>query len=121
MDVLLLPLLGAATKQNHQSFTIFAKIHTVSGAKVDPALEYAGKDLPIVRVMDDGNRPKKKVSPIRSLIVGLSVLLALLLASVWVLAKHSWEQLSPHDSRRVLVSEAAAEFRALVGKIGRRN
>ena len=85
MDVLLLPLLGAATKQNHQSFTIFAKIHTVSGAKVDPALEYAGKDLPIVRVMDDGNRPKKKVSPIRSLIVGLSVLLALLLASVWVL------------------------------------
>jgi uncharacterized protein involved in exopolysaccharide biosynthesis len=78
------------------------------------------KELPIVRVMDDGSYPEKKVSPIRSLIVGLSVFVALLLACSGVLAKHSWEQLSPHDSRRVLASEASAEFRALMGKIWRR-
>jgi hypothetical protein len=70
--------------------------------------------------MDDGSYPEKKVSPIRSLIVGLSVFVALLLACSGVLAKHSWEQLSPHDSRRVLASEASAEFRALMGKIWRR-
>jgi capsule polysaccharide export protein KpsE/RkpR len=78
------------------------------------------KELPIVRVMDEADKPEKKVSPIRSLIVGSSVFVALLLACSWVLAKHSWEQLAPHDSRRVLVSEASAEFRALMGKMWRR-
>jgi uncharacterized protein involved in exopolysaccharide biosynthesis len=77
------------------------------------------KELPIVRVMDDGNLPEKKVSPIRSLIVGLSVFAALLLACTWVLGKHSWEQLSPHDGRRVLAAEVSAEFKALKGKIWR--
>lgn len=78
------------------------------------------KELPIVRVMDDGNLPEKKVSPIRSLIVGMSVVLALLLACTWVLARHSWEQLSPHDSRRVLVSEASMELRGFLGKLWHR-
>lgn len=71
------------------------------------------KELPIVRVMDDGNYPERKVSPIRSLIVGLSVFAALLLGSFWVFARERWEHLSPHDAQRVLASEVADEFTAL--------
>ncbi|HEV2989502.1 MAG TPA: Wzz/FepE/Etk N-terminal domain-containing protein [Candidatus Angelobacter sp.] len=78
------------------------------------------KELPIVRVLDDGNYPEKKVSPIRSLIVGLSVFVAFVLACSWVVAKHNWEQLSPRDSRRVLVAEASTEVRALMRKIWKR-
>src|SRR5947209_14741712 len=41
MNIVLLPLFGAATKQDHQSFTVFAEIHTVSRTKIDPVFEYA--------------------------------------------------------------------------------
>jgi len=38
----LLPLLGAAAKQNHEPLSVFAEIHPIPGTKVDPALEYTG-------------------------------------------------------------------------------
>jgi len=77
------------------------------------------KELPIVRTMDEGDLPEKKVSPIRSLIVGLSVLSALLLGSFWVLVRERWERLSPGDARRVLASEVSDELRGLVGRVRR--
>ncbi len=112
-----LPALGYYYLDLYRRAKIQETLYEFLNQQYELARVQEAKELPIVRVMDDGNFPEKKVSPIRSLIVGLSVLLALLLASVWVLAKHSWEQLSPHDSRRVLVSEASAEVRAMLGKM----
>lgn len=115
-----LPALGYYYLDLYRRAKIQETLYEFLNQQYELARVQEAKELPIVRVMDDGNFPEKKVSPIRSLIVGLSVLLALLLASVWVLAKHSWEQLSPHDSRRVLVSEASTEIRAFLGKMWHR-
>ncbi|HEY6348055.1 MAG TPA: GNVR domain-containing protein [Candidatus Angelobacter sp.] len=78
------------------------------------------KELPVVRVMDPPNVPEKKTSPIRSLIVGISVFLALVLGCWWVVEKEKWEQLAPDDSRRLLVAEMASDVRKAMRKIGTR-
>jgi capsule polysaccharide export protein KpsE/RkpR len=114
-----LPALGYYYADLYRRAKIQETLYEFLNQQYELARVQEAKELPIVRVMDDGNLPEKKVSPIRSLIVGLSVLFALLLACSWVLAKHGWEQLSPHDGRRVLVSEVSAEFRALKKKMWR--
>ncbi len=111
-----LPALGYYYVDLYRRAKIQETLYEFLNQQYELARVQEAKELPIVRVMDDGNFPEKKVSPIRSLIVGLSVLTALLLACSWVLARHNWEQLSPHDSRRRLASEVSDEFRALIGK-----
>ncbi|HYX68627.1 MAG TPA: Wzz/FepE/Etk N-terminal domain-containing protein [Terriglobales bacterium] len=77
------------------------------------------KELPVVRVMDAGDVPEKKSSPIRSLVVGLSVLGAFALACLWVVEKHRWDQLPQEDARRVLAAEVAAETKQFLQRIRR--
>ncbi|HEY6249855.1 MAG TPA: GNVR domain-containing protein [Candidatus Angelobacter sp.] len=75
------------------------------------------KELPVVRVMDPPNVPEKKNSPIRSLIVALSVFLALVLGCWWVVEKEKWDQLAPDDSRRMLVAEVASDLKNAMRRI----
>jgi uncharacterized protein involved in exopolysaccharide biosynthesis len=75
------------------------------------------KELPVVRIMDEPNVPEKKNSPIRSLIVGLSVFVALVLGCVWVVEKEKWERLPVDDSRRALASEVGSELKAVFRKM----
>lgn len=77
------------------------------------------KELPVVRVMDEPNVPEKKNSPIRSLIVGLSVFVAMVLGCVWVVEKEKWERLPIDDTRRVLISEVGSELKTALRQITR--
>jgi uncharacterized protein involved in exopolysaccharide biosynthesis len=76
------------------------------------------KELPVVRVMDEPNVPEKKSSPIRSLVVGLSVFVALVLGCWWVVEKEKWDQLPLDDSRRLLLAEVKADLRAAIRRSG---
>jgi uncharacterized protein involved in exopolysaccharide biosynthesis len=78
------------------------------------------KELPTVRVMDPAAPPERKSAPIRSLIVSLSVLGALMLTAVWVITRHNWEQIPRDDPRRMLTAEVAGEFRRVTSKFRRR-
>lgn len=49
VDVLLLPFLGASTKQDHERRAVFAKVDPIAGSKVDPVLEYAGSNALDIR------------------------------------------------------------------------
>lgn len=75
------------------------------------------KELPVVRVMDAPNVPEKKNSPIRSLIIGLSVFLAVVLACWWLVEKEKWDELPPDDSRRVLAAQISSDVRSALSKI----
>ena len=114
-----LPALGYRYVDLYRRAKIQETLYEFLTQQYELARVQEAKEIPVVRIMDDGNLPEKKVSPIRSLIVGLSVFGALLLACGWVLARHNWEQLSPRDARRVLATEVSAEFRAVIGKIRR--
>jgi uncharacterized protein involved in exopolysaccharide biosynthesis len=75
------------------------------------------RELPVFRVMDKPDVPEKKSSPIRSLVVALSVFCAMLIGCWWVVVREKWEQLSPMDSRRLLLAEVRSDMRAAVGRL----
>lgn len=50
LDVLLLPLLGAAAKENDETLAIFAEVDSVAGSEIDAALEHTRTDFDVRRV-----------------------------------------------------------------------
>lgn len=77
------------------------------------------KELPTVRVMDPAVRPERKSGPIRTLITGLSVLLAVALAAFWVIGQNAWQQLPAGDPHRLLVAEVGRDLKSAAGKMRR--
>ncbi len=78
------------------------------------------KELPTVRVMDRAVPPERKSGPIRTLLVGLSVLGAMLLASFLIIEKSRWAQVPADDPRRRLVAEIAGALRVATGRSANR-
>jgi len=78
------------------------------------------KELPTVRVMDRAVPPERKSGPIRTLIIGLSVVCAMLLAGFFVVERYRWTQIAPEDPRRLLAAEVAGRLKAATGRGDRR-
>jgi uncharacterized protein involved in exopolysaccharide biosynthesis len=77
------------------------------------------KELPVFRVMDKPNVPEKKESPTRSLVVGLSVFVAMVLACWWVVEKEKWDRLPADDSRRQLLAAIRSDLRRVMQRFRR--
>src|SRR5215510_7802436 len=108
-----LPALGYRYQDLYRQAKIAETIFEFLNQQYELARVEEAKELPVVRVMDKPNIPEKKNSPIRSLIVGLSVFVALVLACWWVVEKEKWNQLPAHDSRRMLAAEIASDVKAV--------
>jgi len=112
-----LPGLGSRYADLYREAKIQEAVYAFVTQQYEMAKIQEAKELPIVRVMDAGVEPEKRSSPIRSLIVGGSVLGAIFLACLWVMAKNRWEQVPADDSYRLLAADVAGEVRSLLGKL----
>jgi uncharacterized protein involved in exopolysaccharide biosynthesis len=115
-----LPALGYRYQDLYREAKTQESIYDFLTQQYELARVEEAKELPVVRVMDQPNVPEKKNSPIRSLVVGLSVFVAFVLGCVWVMEREKWERLPAHDSRRMLASEVGADVKATFKKILRR-
>lgn len=113
-----LPALGYRYQELYRQFKIQETIFEFLTQQYEMARVEEAKELPVVRVMDEPNIPEKKNSPIRSLIVGLSVFVALVLGCWWVVEKEKWDRLPPHDSRRLLLAEVQSDVRNAMRRFG---
>jgi uncharacterized protein involved in exopolysaccharide biosynthesis len=116
-----LPALGYRYQDLYRQARTQESIYDFLTQQYELARVEEAKELPVVRVMDEPNVPEKKNSPIRSLIVGLSVFTAFIVGCVWVVEREKWERLPADDSRRMLASEVAATFRRLFRSKARRD
>ena len=112
-----LPGLGSRYAELYREAKIQEAVYAFVTQQFEMAKIQEAKELPIVRVMDAGVAPEKRSSPIRSLIVAGSVFGAFLLACLWVLGKHRWQQIPMDDSYRLLAADVAAQFRSGVAKL----
>jgi capsular polysaccharide transport system permease protein len=112
-----LPGLGSRYADLYREAKIQEAVYAFVTQQFELAKIQEAKELPIVRVMDAGVAPEKRSSPVRSLIVGGAVLGALILACLWVVGKHRWEQVPAGDSYRLLAADVAGEFRSLLGRL----
>lgn len=115
-----LPALGYRYADLYRNAKIHETIVEILTQQYELARVQEAKELPSVRVMDFANVPEKRNSPIRSLVVGLSVAVAFLLGCVWVVEKDRWERLPMDDSRRLLASEVSADVKAAWSKVKNR-
>ena len=112
-----LPGLGSRYADLYREAKIQEAVYAFVTQQYEMAKIQEAKELPIVRVMDAGVAPEKRSSPIRSLIVGGSVLGAILLACLWVMGKNRWGQVAADDPYRLLAADVAGEVRSVLRKL----
>jgi uncharacterized protein involved in exopolysaccharide biosynthesis len=112
-----LPALGYSFAELYRQAKIQESVFDFLTHQYEMARIQEARELPVIRVMDEGNVPEKKVSPTRSLIIGLSILSALVFGCVWVIEKDRWNQLPTDESRRLLAGEVERELKSLVRKV----
>jgi uncharacterized protein involved in exopolysaccharide biosynthesis len=112
-----LPALGYSYAELYRQSKIQESVFDFLTHQYEMARIQEAKELPVVRVMDEGDIPEKKASPHRSLIIALSVLAALVLGCVWVIEKENWNQLPTDDSHRLLASEVEGELKSFLRKV----
>ncbi|HLJ87258.1 MAG TPA: Wzz/FepE/Etk N-terminal domain-containing protein, partial [Candidatus Angelobacter sp.] len=117
-----LPALGYRYRDLYRQAKIQEVVFELLTQQYEVARVQEARELPIVRIMDEPEIPEKKISPVRSLIVGSSVCIALLLACLWVVEKHRWDGLSIDDPRRLLVKDMGEAGKTvgktMIGKFG---
>jgi uncharacterized protein involved in exopolysaccharide biosynthesis len=112
-----LPVLGYRYSDLYRQTRIQEAIYEFLTQQYESAKIQEAKELPTVRVMDPAVPAERKSGPIRSLIVALSVVGAMVLTVFWVLGKSSWQALPLDDSRRLLAAEISDEVRRALHKL----
>ena len=107
-----LPLIGNRYADLYREAKIREAVYEFLTQQYELAKIKEAKELPTGRVMDPGLVAERKSSPIRSLIVILSVLGAIVLAAIWVVGKESWLRLPHDDWKRALAREVKGDLRA---------
>ncbi len=116
-----LPVLGYTYYDLYRESKIRETVYEFLTQQYELAKVQEAKELPTVRVMDPAVKPERKSAPKRTLIVGLSVFGALILAGLFILGRSAWEQRPPNDSLRLLGAEMADESRRFAGWFRRKS
>ena len=114
-----LPLLANQYSDLDRQAKIQETVYEFLTQQYEMAKIQEAKELPTVRVMDEAVRPERKSSPIRTLITSLSVLLALVIASCWVIGQNAWRHLPAGDAHRLLAAEIGRDLKAVVSRVHR--
>ncbi|MGH9567217.1 MAG: GNVR domain-containing protein, partial [Candidatus Angelobacter sp.] len=106
-----LPLLAYKYTDLYRQTKIQESVYEFLNQQYEIARVQEAKELPTVRVMDPAITPERKSGPIRSLVVGLSMIVGLGLACFWIVGKNFWRQIPSDDPRRLLAAEVASVVR----------
>lgn len=107
-----LPLLGAKYADYYRRAKIQETVYELLTEQYELAKVQEAKETPSVKVLDLARIPEKKSFPPRRVIMFLGTFLVVALSVVWVLGSAHWEEVDPHDPRKVLVQEVAGAVKA---------
>jgi uncharacterized protein involved in exopolysaccharide biosynthesis len=100
-----LPMLGYQYSDLYRKAKIQEAVYEFLTQQYEMAKIQEAKELPTVRTMDPAVPPERKSGPQRTLLVALSVILAVTLGCFWVIGLNVWSQLPAEDSRRQIVKD----------------
>jgi capsule polysaccharide export protein KpsE/RkpR len=100
-----LPLLGVKWADLYRETKIQETVYELLTQQYELAKIEEAKEIPVVRVLDLAEIPEKKSFPPRMLIVGLGMLLALIGASTWILAKNEWNTTDESNPQKAFLRE----------------
>jgi len=114
-----LPLLGVEWADLYRRMKIQETVYELLSQQYELARIQEAKEIPTINVVDPANLPERKSFPPRLLVISVLTLACLCAASACVLANNKLQSLDEDDTRRQLVSIAAAGITRL--RSGMRN
>lgn len=114
-----LPLLGVTYADLYRSTRVQEAVFESLTKEYELAKVQEVKEIPVVKVLDAPNIPDKKSFPPRLLVMFLGTALACAVATIWILARTTWEQTDSNDPRKVLAQEVFTTFKANLRKFAR--
>ena len=107
-----LPALAVPWANLYRRVRIQETVYELLSAQYETARIEEAKSIPTVRVIDSPGWPEKKSSPHRVIITLVSIILALVATSLFLMAKRSWLAMGEDDSRKVLAQQIARTLMA---------
>jgi capsule polysaccharide export protein KpsE/RkpR len=109
-----LPLLGAKYGDYYRRAKIQETVYELLTEQYELAKVQEAKETLSVKVLDAAVIPEKKSFPPRLALMFLGTFLALALSMVWVLGSARWNEVDPHDPRKIFMKEVAVNLKAQV-------
>jgi len=107
-----LPLLGVTYAELYRTNKIHETVFELLTQQCELAKVQEAKETPSVKVLDPAKVPEKKSFPPRLLIMFLGAIFSIVLGVAWILAKASWESISPQHPAKLLAQDAYSKIRA---------
>lgn len=99
-----LPLLGVKYSDLYRRTKIQEAVFETLTKQYELAKVQEAKEIPSVKVLDPPERPEKKATPRRTLIIGFGTFLTVAFTCVWIIGLTIWEETDPQDSRKMFLS-----------------
>jgi len=106
-----LPLLSVPYADLYRQTQVQAAVYEVLTKQYELAKVQEAKEIPTVRVLDQGDVPERKARPKRALIVLIGTLLSMVVGFAWIAGRAYWDALDETDERRQLIREVLADGR----------
>lgn len=110
-----LPLLGVRYAELYRANKIQETVFELLTQQCELAKVQEAKETPSVKVLDAAKLPEKKSFPPRLLIMFLGAFLAMMIGTVWILAKAGWENIDAEHPGKLLAHDAIVSIKADLG------
>jgi capsule polysaccharide export protein KpsE/RkpR len=107
-----LPLLGVKYQDYYRRLKIQETVYELLTQQHEMAKVQEAKETPSVKVLDAARVPERKSFPPRLLIILTGAFLTLATSVIWVFGSTGWENVDPHDPRKILLREVATAVKA---------
>lgn len=109
-----LPLLGVTYSDLYRKTKIQETLFELLTQQCELAKVQEAKETPSVKLLDVPVVPEKRSFPPRLFIMFLGTLFSLMLGTIWVLGRASWENLDPQHPGKLLAQDVYTKIRANV-------
>jgi len=110
-----LPLLGVTYAELYRNNKIQETVFELLTQQCELAKVQEAKETPSVKVLDVAKPPEKKSFPPRLLIMFLGTFFAIIIGSIWLLARSSWRSIDSSHPGKQLVLDTYATIKADLG------
>ncbi len=112
-----LPILGVTYADLFRRAKVQEAVFETLTKQYELARVEEARETPSVKVLDEGDVPERKSFPPRMLLIVLGTLFVSALGYGWLWITSRWQQIDPHDSRKVLTQEISDTVRAKVAEM----
>lgn len=104
-----LPLLGVRWADLYRNAKVHETVYELLTQQYELARIEEAKEIPTLKLLDVPDLPEKKSTPHRSIIVAVTLLLAVLFSSAWVITSDVWQAINDENAYKRLLRDVGSQ------------